>query len=142
MKHSIQLLVVIGMIHFSAAAQTTPYSTEGLNYATVNDKNYKVCHIDEEYKVCDASEPLTVNTKPVIDENEVKIEKLRELDTFVNMAPKKAEKKPVDAIDGNDPYKGKDSKTNDGVGKNIQRNLNYNTGVDVPASDGGLTNKK
>ncbi|MBA3829625.1 MAG: hypothetical protein H0X33_11860 [Taibaiella sp.] len=43
----------------------------------------------------------------------------------------------VSGDDANAPYEGKNSKANDGVKKNKQRNINYqNTSERLPASDG------
>jgi hypothetical protein len=144
MKMMFSALVMIGMMHFGAAAQSK------------FDQNFKVCRIDDKYATCDENTPSVVVTKKAKDKNQKTIDGLRRMDSYTYVAPKPApvpiqlatsvKRNPrflVSYDDPQAPYLGEESMVNDGVQKNKQRNLNYLDGsVQRPPSDGGNSDRK
>ncbi len=128
------------------------------NRISAYDQNYKVCRIDGTYTTCDENTPTIVNTKKAARKNDKIIANLHKLDQHVYVEPKPepttqstvvstySRKNPRFSASYDDPnaaYQGKESKINDGVDKNISRNINYvNNGNNLPPNDGGNTDKK
>jgi hypothetical protein len=126
------------------------------NHISVYDQNYKVCRIDGTYTTCDPNTPTIVTSKKVKNNNAKVEARLRKLDQHVYVEPKpepttpttvvKSRKNPRFGASYDDPnaaYQGKESKINDGVQKNLSRNLNYiNNGANLPPNDGGNSDKK
>lgn len=149
MKHSILMLAVIGMMHYSAMAQN------GEDKKSEFDINYKVCRVDDKYRVCNGNTPNIVYTKPYIKKKQAEyaktIDGLRKYDQYVHVHPLpavvvKAEKKRVQfnpEFDGSSAvYHGNPSPENDGLAKSIERNKNHFTeSVELPANDGSIARK-
>ncbi len=141
MKQILLALTVLGTTYISANAQTES------KYAV----NSKVCRVDDRYKVCDEDDAAVQITKP--NKNTKTEAQLRRLDSYVRVKPTQSVRgqknamftaqyevpgpsKPEEAA-----YDGQDSPINDGVEKNKARNINYNTGVEVPPNDGNNSQK-
>ena len=134
MKKILLALAVLGLINTGANAQKSKF-----------DKNYKVCMADGKYRTCNPEAPAAT-TKHVVTTNEPqKVASLRKLDTYVHMGyiPSNTTsrmKNPrilVSYDDPQAPYLGQESRVNDGVQKNIDRNINYlDYSTDLPPNDG------
>lgn len=121
------------------------------NGESAYDQNYKVCRIDGTYTVCSENTPTIVNTKKAAAKNDKTITQLHKLDRYVYVNP---EPKVVTSSkhnshfsasydDPNAAYQGKESAINDGVDKNISRNINYiNNNSNLPPNDGGNSDKR
>ncbi|MBS1772733.1 MAG: hypothetical protein JST82_07730 [Bacteroidetes bacterium] len=136
MKLSILLLVVIGMMHFGANAQS--------QYA----KNYKVCLIDNVYKPCSQKTPNVYYTKKTLQKNARSLAALRKLDSYHSVHPKRVIVVSNTNSDVNKDltYVSTDGNTvghaNDGLAKNMNRNLTYmNTSAYLAPSDGGISDR-
>ncbi len=144
MKQSILMLTVIGMMHFSADAQNN--EAKKSDY----DINYKVCRVDDKYRVCNNNTPNIVYTKPYIrkinKEYAKTIDGLRRYDQYVEVRPLPvveviSKRRPIaynQEFDGTSAaYHGNPTPENDGLAKNKERNINYlNSAVDLPSIDG------
>lgn len=136
MKKTIIVLMAIGCTYLSANAQSSVNS----KYA----KNYRICLAEDKYVVCDQHENTTQQGR-ITDTEEV----FGMQNAYVHLgyaSPGNARyrgKIRVSYDDKmNDPYKGESSMANDGVKKNIQRNVNYlDTANPIPSNDGGLSNR-
>lgn len=132
MKHIILLVAFIGLVQPAAWAQSA------------FNKNYKVCIVDNKYKVCHHNKAGVHYTHKALQKNKAVIASLRKKDMYVHAgyrpAPVKQKQGSKIAVAYDDPanaYNGKPSLINDGVNKNKYRNINYqNAAVDLPANDG------
>jgi hypothetical protein len=108
-------------------------------------KNYPICLSGSTYKVCPAPKTSEVGRDVTVNDPTTS---LRMMDTYVHMgygrtgfSDRHNPRIRVTIDDPHAPYEGKESMVNDGVQKNKQRNLNANTGVELPPNDGGLSDK-
>lgn len=136
MKQILLALTVIGLMHTSANAQTK----------SKYDINYDVCKTNGKYHVCGTNTPQISDgyQKPTDNKTEV-VSSLRRMDTYVHMGYgtpggssfKNNPRFRVSYDDPNGAYEGKETLTNDGVQKNINRNVNYlDNSVNLPPVDG------
>ena len=138
MKKILLALAVIGFGTFTAEAQSKK---------SIYDKNYPVCVVDGKYQVCPVSNKAESagRTAEITGPDA----SFRMLDTSVYLGYSR----PGSSATGNPrirvtiddpqaPYEGKESMTNDGVKKTIQRNINVSSGQEVPPNDGGLSTKE
>jgi hypothetical protein len=131
-----------------AAIAAIAYNNAEAQAKSAFDKNYRVCRINDKYRTCDENTELIVSNK-VDKKTEQTVASLRRLDTYVHMgfrpsATLSSRRNPrihVAYDDPNGAYEGKETMINDGVKKNIHRNLNYITGTEVPPNDGGLSDR-
>ena len=138
MKHSILMLAVIGMIHFSADAQN-----KGAKKSEF-DINYKVCRIDnKKYTTCSENTPTVIYTpayKKKVERQEQEYQKtidgLRKYDSYIVYHPLPqvvVESKRINNAANSTPaYSGTAAAgrgiamlENDGYAKIRARNLNY-----------------
>jgi hypothetical protein len=133
MKNIILLIALIAMIQSNAQAQSA------------YNRNYKVCIVDNKYKVCHHNKAGVHYTKHALQNNKAVIASLRKKDTYVHAGyrhhqPVKVKSQSNVRLaydDAADAYNGKSSLINDGVQKNKVRNINYqNAAVDLPPNDG------
>ena len=133
MKKVLMALTVLGTMHFSAEAQTN----------SKYNQNYKMCNNAHGYYVCGEEAPKVAGTKVTKEGPDAS---LRMMDTYVHLGYSRSEgqsnkRNPrirVSYDDPTAPYKGQESMINDGVKKNINRNINYlDNSVQLPAVDGG-----
>lgn len=133
MKKLFIALSLIGLVQFSANAQSK------------NAQNYKICLKGDKYQVCDGSStPRAMKKQKAKDAHT--IASLRRMDTYVHLgysssaafSNKRNPRIMVSMDDPQAPYKGEESRINDGVKKNIDRNVNYlDNSIVLPANDGG-----
>ena len=129
--HMRQLLLFLAVI-----ALTLPFKAFA--------QNYRVCLVDNKYKICDKKTPSIHYTKKALANDTETMERLKKMDTHVYMgysepAPTATTRSNMRVYvdDPNGAYQGKPTLINDGVRKNKSRNVNYgNTGADLPPSDG------
>jgi hypothetical protein len=115
----------------------------GLPY-TGFSQNYRICLIDNKYTICDKKTPIIHYSKKALARDKVVMEKLQKMDTEVFMGysepasvAKTRSNMRVYVDDPNGAYQGSPTLINDGVRKNMVRNINYgNGGVDLPPNDG------
>lgn len=137
MRTKILMLAVLGfaIIGNANAQETSKYA-----------KNYKVCRADGKYKICDnikdkKQEPQKAEQKPtvvVLPCTEPVVERTY---VIVGQSTKDNPRFRVSYDQPGDVYKGKEVMSNDGVAKNIERNINYRDyaeGTPNPPNDGGL----
>jgi hypothetical protein len=136
MKQVLIGLLIAGILPLSANAQNKGKS----NY----NKNYPVCIKGNQYAVCDnmdkATEQVGRDVKVTSDDRTLHL-----FDTYVHMgyrpmasaSTKNNPRLRVSYEDPNGAYEGKETSINDGVKKNIQRNLNYlDASMTLPPNDG------
>lgn len=147
MKKILFAIMVLAIGTTSADAQT-----KGKSAKSVNAKNYPICLVGEEYKVCPVHTNAQLGRSEIVNNPEAS---LRMMDTSVYlgytntpsygiMVPsnRRNPRIRVTIDDPNAPYQGKESMINDGVQKNKVRNINYlDSSVQLPPSDGGLSNR-
>jgi len=135
MKQILLALLIAGALPLGANAQTNSKFAQ----------NYKVCINGDKYAVCNeeekTSEKVGRDVKVTNDDR-----RLRMFDTYVHMgyspataySNKNNPRIKVSYEDPNGAYEGKETSINDGVQKNIERNINYLDGsVQLPPNDGG-----
>ena len=112
------------------------------------DVNYKVCKIDEQYRICNPDAPLiqkTNNRNQVADVRSVNTGDAASLSmnqggVFMGYTSKKHS---AIKVQDEDNLSDKLDKEADGKEKASYRNMNYNNGsVSLPPSDGGLSDRK
>lgn len=134
-------LTVAGLFHFSANAQSK----------SSNAKNYKICLINDVYQVCNpkTSDKQTKDLGRKVETNDPTAS-LRMMDTYTHLGYNtttgtgiaRNSRIRVSYDEPDAPYKGKESRVNDGQEKNRQRNINYlDQSVVLPANDGGVSNR-
>lgn len=141
MKKILLALTILSTLSFTEAnAQKSKF-----------DKNYPVCRRGNGYAVCGQNQSPISNMPTVsstTDEEQVS-QSLRRKDTYVHLGYSRRlysnRHNPrilVSVDDPAAPYKGEESRTNDGVHANIERNINYldNTMV-LPPNDGGISDR-
>lgn len=141
MKLKIAMLAIAGLafMQSDANAQSSKY-----------DINYPICKADGKYTVCAPGEAMYKQelssgkeaaapapkkvTKPVCEVTEV---------VFVSSSYKNNPRLRASFDRPGDVYEGKEVLSNDGVEKNIERNINYlDFSVNRPPNDGGLSTRK
>jgi hypothetical protein len=141
MKKILLALALIGLVRYAADAQKK----------SIYDKNYKVCLANGKYRTCNSEAPAAKTKRVVISDESEKVASLRRMDTYVHMGYRPSnttsnKRNPRILLSYDDPqapYLGEESRTNDGVQKNIQRNINYlDNSVDLPPNDGGLSDRR
>jgi hypothetical protein len=145
MKKMIFALGLIGLIGAGANAQTIGNSAN-----SKVAKNYPVCQTSTGYRVCNDAAATMPATTPAKGANLTGI-----TSSSVHMGSGMSMETPrsyggnrrkvshifVTYDDPQAPYKGKESMVNDGVQKNIVRNINYyDQSVILPPVDGGKGN--
>ena len=137
MKKILLAFTAFGLMHICASGQTK----------SKYDVNYKICKIHDKYDVCGENTPTVVSEPKPEDNRQEVAASLRKLDTHVRV--KSADETRIYSVKGNkrfsvlydDPngvYEGKETRANDGVQKNIHRNINYlDNSVTLPPNDGG-----
>lgn len=141
MKKILLALAILGSVSYSVEAQKK----------SKFDINYKVCLMDGKYRTCNPEAPAAKTKKVVLSNEEQTVASLRKMDTYVHMGFRPSStlsnrQNPRILLSYDDPqapYLGKESRTNDGVQKNKERNLNYlDNSVDLPPNDGGLSDRR
>ena len=106
-------------------------------------KNYPVCRMDDQYHICDADAAINESEFGRIETTE----SLRMFNVYVHMGEStqrgNVRFRSAIKVIYDEPgavYDGKETLTNDGVMKNIRRNINYlDTANPIPSNDGGLS---
>ena len=141
MKKILLALTILSTISFTQAdAQKSKF-----------DKNYPVCRKGNGYGVCCQNQSPVSNMPTVTRSSDETLvsQSLRRQDTYVHMGYSRRlysnRHNPrilVSVDDPAAPYKGEDSRVNDGVHANIERNINYldNT-IILPPNDGGISDR-
>jgi hypothetical protein len=130
MKQLFLVLIITGAIQTNLVAQ-----------------NYRICRINNQYRVCDIHTPLFVaSAQTTADNSRAASASMRSGDTYTRMitttpglSAKRNKRILVGYDDPGGGYSGKETMINDGVEKNKNRNINSNnTSVNLPASDGSM----
>jgi hypothetical protein len=110
------------------------------------DINYKICKVHDKYDACGEHDPTVISEPKPTDNKAAVAASLRRLDTHVNVKPSSENRQisfkgnPRFSVlydDPNGAYEGKETRINDGVQKNVHRNINYlDNSVDLPPNDG------
>lgn len=142
MRHSILMLAVIGMIHFSANAQNKDAKKSEF------DINYKVCRIDnKKYTTCSEETPTVIYTptyRRFLDRQDDGYQKtidgLRKYDSYIiyhPLPPVVIESKRISNAATTPAYSGTAAAgrqiamlENDGIAKIKYRNMNYMNSTD------------
>jgi hypothetical protein len=132
MKKLLLALSAFGLFAFNAEAK-----------GNKNAKNYKICLVNDTYQVCDkASNKIAKVGREVKTDNSGA--SLRMLDSYTHLgygsnvsSNRNNPRIRVSIDDPMAPYEGKESMVNDGVQKNISRNINYlDASIDLPPVNG------
>lgn len=129
------LFAILGLLYFMPNAQAQSNS----QYA----KNYKVCKLDGKYATCDANTfnrmqraEKVAATRSTQTKNEAPVASYSQF-VYVSTSNKENDNIKVLYDDEEAAYEGKNSPINDGVKKNVNRNINYlDESVDLPPVDG------
>lgn len=128
---------------FSANAQQTGKSANS-KFA----QNYSVCQTGGNYHPCSQAEAMTSNTGRTETVANTGMGSIAMSETTVYMGERnntigRGRIRVSYPDDPNGAYEGKETRINDGVQDNKQRNLNqYNDAVVLPANDGGLSDRR
>jgi len=133
MKNILLALAICGCTYTSANAQNSGDS----KFA----KNYPVCLTGDKYHVCNDRSAMNTNVGRTTETNKV----FGMQSTYVHMGygtnnnPRYRGNIRVTYDEPGAAYEGKETMINDGVRKNMKRNLNTNNGAyDLPPNDGRL----
>lgn len=122
MKKTIIMLLIAGFATMqSAEAQTSK-----------NNQNFPVCKVNGEYKICDKKHTAATNHSEEMVEKQkpckVKIVKVQPVVTDMIYMARSNKNNPRFQVSYDMPgdvYEGKEVLSNDGVAKNLRRNINY-----------------
>jgi hypothetical protein len=134
MKKIFLVFAVLALAGTSASAQNSAHS----KFA----KNYRVCLIGNTYQVCDANAPKATDLGRTTETGESFGMSSTEVHMGYSSNARYRSRIRVTYDNMNNPYEGKPSMANDGVQKNIQRNINYLDAANpLPPNDGGNTSR-
>lgn len=144
MKKIFLALGLFGLITAHANAQN-----EGKSSNSKFAQNYPVCMTSHGYHVCSAPEAALPTTTTVVPDNSAlnmtaslpsdnSSVSMETAGAYTGNSRRKITRIVVSYDDPHAPYEGKESMVNDGVQKNIIRNINYlDQSVVLPPNDGG-----
>lgn len=133
------------------AATVIAFSAEAQTGKSANSKfaqNYSVCQVGGTYTVCDRDAAMTstagrTETTTMSSRNSMAMSETLVYMGERNNTSARGRIRVSYPDDPNGAYEGKETRINDGVEENKQRNLNqYNDAVVLPANDGGLSDRR